>query len=245
MVNSSAVLKEMLTLVGDRRNAVSADVDGVAGVLVQVVSHVLLARSVGDTSRESVFIHHFGVSSVAGSTSLAVDNDLGGEGHGGGLSVVVVSEVHDVESVSERRGGALCPARAAVLRDVLVLGPRKQVVGLVSRLVSAPVQGLRQRLRSLEQLPASGIVTSVQGGGLGNSACAFGIFHECPVLRVRSILGLIGVARIVLLFLGSLVHFLLGPGVNGNGEFALRLNGDIVGTSDNSEETVLSPVMSP
>lgn len=61
---------------------------------------------------------------------------------------LVVAVVHDVEAVREGTRGTLRPAGTAVLRDVLVLTPGKQVdwgcldVGVG---VSAPVEVLRKR----------------------------------------------------------------------------------------------------
>ena len=53
------------------------------------------------------------------------------------------------------------------------------------------------------------------------------------------------VEGIVLLSIGSLMHFLLGPGVLGGGPGAIGLNVDVVGASADAEETFLAPVFTP
>ena len=246
MVNSSAVLSQVLTLVGSRGRAVSADVDGLASVLVKVVSNVLHAGGVRNASFESVVVDLRGISSVARASSLAVHNHLGGESDGGKLgSLVVVPEVHDVESVGKGRGGSLGPAGTAVLRNVLVLVPGKQVPGSAVSRVGSPVNSLGQ-LVGRQHLPTSEAVSGVNSGGLGDSAASLLSLKEGGAhLRVRSVLCLVGVSGVVLLIVSGLVGELVGPGVDWDSELALTLDGDVVHASHHSEESVLSPVGSP
>jgi len=101
MVDCFAVLLEILSSEWNWSNAVFADIDGFAGIFVQVVGDVLLTRSVGDSRVERVLVDSRRVTSVAGSAGLTVDDCLSGESNGRGLGEIVVLEVHDVESVSE------------------------------------------------------------------------------------------------------------------------------------------------
>ena len=86
--------------------AVLALVDGTASERFRVFGNVLLARGVWDTLLVSELVDASWVSTLAASSSTAVDNDLSVESN---WSWVLVSE-HDVESVSNRRGGSLGPA---------------------------------------------------------------------------------------------------------------------------------------
>jgi len=72
----------------------------------QVVSDVLLARTVGDTMVEGVLVNESGVTTIAATAGIAVDNGLGVQTNGSG----VLQVVQDVESVSEGTGGTLGPA---------------------------------------------------------------------------------------------------------------------------------------
>ena len=63
-----------------------------------------------------------GVSSIAASSSLAVDDDLGREGN-----IRPGSVAGDVDAIGNRRSGSLCPAAPAVSRNVLILAPREVV----------------------------------------------------------------------------------------------------------------------
>jgi len=67
----------------------------------------------------SVFVNSNRVTSVARAASLTVDDVLRVETNRG----LGVQAIEDVESISDGGGGTLSPARATVLRDVLVLVP--------------------------------------------------------------------------------------------------------------------------
>ena len=73
------------------------------------------------------------VPALAGASGPTIDNGLSGHGCVGELLPVS----HD-EAVGQGRSGTLCPTRTAIVRNVLVHGPR-QVVGAVD---VAPVPGL-------------------------------------------------------------------------------------------------------
>ena len=116
------------------RPAVLAAVDGRA-VLVDGLVH--RAGLVGDAVAVGVGIHAVGKAALARAAARAVDHFLLGEVDRRPLALP-----HQVDSVRQRRGRSLRPARAAVVRDVLVLVPRRVVVALDV----ADVVALRKRL---------------------------------------------------------------------------------------------------
>ena len=77
--------------------AITAEVDVRAHAALEVVGGVLLARGVGDTVLVGVLIDATWVSTIARTTGLAVDDDLGVKADWGRL--LVCSLVEDVESV--------------------------------------------------------------------------------------------------------------------------------------------------
>ena len=79
-----------------------------------------------ETSFVSVLINSTGIATVAGATSLAVNNNLSVEGDRGGT----FQAVEDVKSVSDGRCGTLSPAGAAVARNVLVFVPGHVVASI-------------------------------------------------------------------------------------------------------------------
>ena len=85
--------------------AVSADVNGLTG-MVEVVGDVLLAGRVWDTMVVGILEDVDWVSTVASAASLAVNHHLGVQSDWGRGFITE----HDVESVSEGRGGSLGPA---------------------------------------------------------------------------------------------------------------------------------------
>ena len=115
------------------------------------------------------------VAAVAGASLLAVDNDLSVETNWSrGLQVS-----QDVESVGDGGSGALCPAGAAVARNVLVLGPRHVVLAVHV----SPVNILRQVL-SLVQVPSIGSGLNLTTGEVSvlNTAAVFLLGQESIVL---------------------------------------------------------------
>jgi len=106
VVHGGAAVETIVTLSGRRPGAVSAEINVLAHAVDKVVSSVLLARRVRNTVLKGIFVNLGRVATVAGATSLAVNDDLSVEANG---SVTLQTEV-DVESVSESRGGTLSPA---------------------------------------------------------------------------------------------------------------------------------------
>jgi hypothetical protein len=108
-VDSSAVIRDafcVITFLANWRNAISADIDVLAVVLLQVGSLVLLARRVRDALRGGIFIDLDGISTIARSTSLAVDDCLGRQSERSGQ---ILREL-DVESIGESGSSSLSPA---------------------------------------------------------------------------------------------------------------------------------------
>jgi len=196
-----------------------------------VLGLVVLARFFRNTLVITELVDTHGVTTVAITTSLAVDDSLGRKR---GLRIAVVSQ--DVDSVSQSGSGSLGPAGSAVLGNVLVLGPG-DVVDAVD--VSPIPRG--GEVFSLDVAP--GLLFSLQHGfsvelrvelkaagflGLG------GLFFREERFRLGLFLGLLGVVLVT-----------LGPGVSGNTPVAISFNGEIVNASDDSEETVFTPVSTP
>lgn len=88
------------------RRAVTADIVVGAHAVDQVVSGVLFAGRVGDAGCVSVPVDASGVATVAGATSLAVNDGLGIDADRGWVEATV----QDVESIGDSGGGALSPA---------------------------------------------------------------------------------------------------------------------------------------
>jgi len=101
VVNGPALVEACLTSRAWWPGAVSANVDWFALSFVKVVSLVLLARRVWDTFHESILENIAWISTVAVTTSLTVDDNLGVQSNWGHGKVLE----HDVESISNGRGG--------------------------------------------------------------------------------------------------------------------------------------------
>lgn len=105
-----------------RTHAVLAVELAAAGRVSRVGSQVGLAGVVRDAFLECEFVHVRRLAAVAAVVRAeAVHDHLGREGP----VLQVVGQ--DVGAVREGRGGALRPARPAVLRDVLLFGPGQLV----------------------------------------------------------------------------------------------------------------------
>jgi hypothetical protein len=158
-----------------------------------------------------------GVAAVARAASLAVDNDLGVEADG----TVRLEVVKDVEAIGDGAGGALGPAGAAVLGDVLVFVPGEVVLAVHV----SPVDGGGQVL-GLVKLPSGNGVApfAVFKFSDGNAATVHGLRHEGLSLRVEGlgegVYGLV-VEDGVLLSVGGDVLDAFGPGVLGDGPGAV------------------------
>lgn len=191
--------------------------------LIGVLGQVSLAGLFWDTVPVGIDVHFSGVAAVAGSSSLAVDNDLGGKVE---LRPSVVSG--DVDPVSDGAGGSVSPARAAVDGDVLVAAPRK----IVSSADVAPEPGLGKGLH---------IKVLVRPGG-GHVLLVFFVrFPSAGALFLGEELLGHGVSRVGL----GLISEILGPSVSGGSPRASGLNTKVVLSSDQPEVTLFTPVASP
>lgn len=89
-----------------------------------------------------ISVHISWVSTIAGASSLAVDDDLSVKtDRSGGLEVI-----KDVKAVSNCRGSTLSPARSAVLGNVLVLVPRQVILAIHV----SPVNNCGQRVIAVD-----------------------------------------------------------------------------------------------
>jgi len=230
-VGSNGGAEEIVVLALRRRrgNAGLALLLGQAEFQSGVLGDVVLARFFGDTLVITELVDTDGFTTVAITTGLTVDDGLGTEGN---LRISVVSQ--NVDSVSQRRGSTLSPARSAVNGDMLVLGPGE----VVDTIGVSPIPGLGE-VTSLDVAP-------------GESFGLSGVLSEL----VSEFVVDLHASRRVLLFrsseesfrlglLGGVVLVTVGPGVSGNTPVAVSFDGKVVDTSDDSEETVLTPVSTP
>ena len=183
-------------VLGRRPGAVLAFLDIRAAELVRVLGKISLAGFLRDTVLVSVDVDFSGVSSVAASSSLAVDDDLRGEGHG---RPGVLSD--DVDSVGDGAGRSMGPAGSAVGGDVLVSGPT-EIVGSVD-VSPVPLIGKVFNVEVfVRSRPGHEFLKGILGrfssaGGLGSGKGLLGL----EVLEVRL----------------GLVSLVVGPGVGGVG----------------------------
>ena len=196
------------------------------------------------TSLAREFVHLSGITAIARAASIAVDNHLGRKGNRGSGAQII----HDVEPVSNSRGGAFGPAGATVLRDVLVLVPGQ----IVLTILISPVNGGGKilflvklpRVRSLFQFTVS-----------EDSFSSAASFDDC-LLRFEEVNGLIKlglrelvnsgiIVWVVLLSLGGLMPNLISPRILWCGESTVALNVDVVDTTADTEEALLTPVSAP
>ena len=91
---------------GRGSSAVTAHIDGLAAAIDIVVSLVVSAATMDEAGCVGELVHITGVSTIAGATSVAVDNHLGGKSKRAGHHVIL----QDVESISDSRCSSLGPA---------------------------------------------------------------------------------------------------------------------------------------
>ena len=96
----------------------------------------------------------------------------------------------------------------------------------------------------LERVLEDGVLNSAATGG-GGISLVDEVVGGVRVLRLRESVDGLVVSWIVQLVIGGDVPFWLGPGVLGDSPGAVALNGDVVGTTADTEETILTPVGSP
>ena len=129
VVHCRAVLDAALTYSWGRSDTIAADINILAHSVLEVQGDVVHARCVLQAGGICPLVNLCWISSIAGSSCLAIDDDLGVEANWG--SLLASHTIHDVESISDSRCGTLCPARAAVLRDMLVLIPGEIVYSVL------------------------------------------------------------------------------------------------------------------
>ena len=214
------VLANLVSLVVLHRVALSARRTVHAAVHVVaslVLGLVHLAGLVGNTLLVGVFEHARVPSSRAGSGVAAVDHLLHRQLHGGPRSLA-----HQVHAVSHSRGRCLCPAGAAVLRNVLVLLPG----GVVHSVDVADVVAL-------------GNVLGLQVG--------VGTRRDDVLLRPVGVGQQAGV-REVLRSVHSRAHLLVRHHLLGDarhGPLTVRLDAEVVLSAHDAEPALLSPEGAP
>jgi hypothetical protein len=118
-----AVFNAAVTLGRRGTMAVSANVNWVTVILIKILGDILHARRIRDTIVVSIVVNTRWVTSKAWATCLAVNHNLGVKSNWGGIKILK----HDIESVSKSRGSSVSPARATVLRNVLVARPWNEI----------------------------------------------------------------------------------------------------------------------
>jgi hypothetical protein len=97
VVYGSASIKSIISNFRRWPGAVTAEINGSTVAINQVVSSILLTRRVRDSIVKGIEIDLTWVSSIAGASSLTVDNDLGIKTNWRGGQ----TSIQDVESVSD------------------------------------------------------------------------------------------------------------------------------------------------
>jgi len=245
--HSSAAREAIITERGRGPEAVTAEINVGASTGDKVVGGVLLAGRVGNTEGGSVKVDFSGVTTVARATSVAVDDSLGVEADGGGEGKVGV----DVESISEGGGGALSPAGSTVSGDVLVLVPGK----VVSSVVVSPVDS-GGNIEGVHNSPGAGsdVTLTFSESRLGDTASLGLVLIEeilshdgvgVLVLGLGHVVDNGVVSLVVLLFVSGGVLNSISPGVERLSPVATGLDGDVVLSLDDTDETIFTPVGTP
>jgi len=213
---------------GGRHVTVLTKMSTTAGSTNGDLSLVVLAGVFRDTVFVSELVDSQRITTLAVTTSLTVEDNLHSESN---VRESVVSGNHD--SVSESRSGSFSPAGSTVTGTVGGSSPGKEVsVADVS-----PVHSLRESF-SLDAFESR---LTALGGEFVESAVEL----EAVSLVVGSQRSL---TRSALLGGGSLVGVvsnIVGPGVFGDDPVATTFDTDGVGTSGDTEETVLTPELAP
>ena len=194
------------------RRTVHAAVHVVASLVLGLVH---LAGLVGNTLLVRVSVHTRVPSSVAGSGVTAVDHLLHRQLHAGPRSLA-----HQVHAVSDGRGGSLCPAGAAVLRNVLVLVPG----GVVATVDVADVVALGNLLRLQV--------------GVGQRRGDHLLLTLVDGAAVREVASTVVQTAHLVVQTHSLGHLRNGPRAH-------RLDAEVVLAAHDAEPALLSPVGSP
>ena len=98
--------------------AISANVNRSTSV-TKVLGSVLFARRVGDSVSVGIVVDSSWVSTLAVTSSFAVDHDLSVKINWEGIKSLEMN----IKSISKGRGGSLSPARSTVSRNMLVHVP--------------------------------------------------------------------------------------------------------------------------
>jgi hypothetical protein len=236
-----SVVRDLPVLVLSDSGTVSASISSLEAVFTnlnirasetcRVFSNIVLARIFRNTVRLSKSVDTSSITTLAGTTSTAVNDSLDGKSdfREGGVS-------GDIDSISQSRSTTLSPARSAVNRDVLVLSPGDVVL---STDVS-PIPGSRKIVganMSPREFSSEGFLTRVleeisNSAALGTSL-GEKIFQSSVSFRLDFFSS------------STLISDIVSPGILRNTPLAFRLNTKVVGTSDNSEETTFTVVRSP
>merc|ERR1719473_262423 len=194
---------------------------------LEVLRLVGLAGLVRDARLVRVRVHAARVAAVAGAAAAAVDEHLGGQVDGWPRALA-----HDRDAVRQRARGALRPAGAAVLGDVLVLIPRAEV-GAVD---VAPVpRGGEVRRREVR-------VRQRRGDAVGLGELEGGLLHAAGLLLRRRRGRGLGQRRGLVDGEGEAAGSIVDAR---HGELAVALDAEVVDALGDAEPARLAPVAAP
>lgn len=185
-----------------------------------------MATLLRDSVFVTVLVDSYGVSSVARTTSIAVDDGLDGEHHSWESSVT-----EDVDTICKTACCSMSPAGTAVDGNVLISGVTEEV----DAIDVAPVPILWELFGTQKLMGKRGFdERSLEGWVSTVAAIPMEQFmppslHWCTE----------GFGR------GSLVTFVIGPSVPRNGIGALTFDTEVVLAPNDAEHTQLTPVSTP
>lgn len=223
--------------------AVLADLDWRTGEFLWVDSLVVLAGLFWDTSLVGILVDSHWVSSITASSSIAVDDNLWGDGH---LGERVVSE--DIDSVSDGRGGSHGPAGTAVDGEMLVSGVA-EVVGSSDVLPGE----LGWDVIGLEVFVGLGSSDDLLDSSVGQSLAVSDVDASWLLFPVK-VLDLSGLLLqlfslelfLVLWSVGDInIRRVVAPGVLWDGPVTFIFNSHVIGSSNKLEHTVNTPIGTP
>jgi len=204
-------------------------------LFAEIKSNILFTRWIWDTISVSIFPDTTWVSTFTITTSFTVYDNLSIQSNRGWVSEVG----HDVESISKSWSSTLGPAWATVNWNMLIFTPWK----IVDTIDVTPVPVVWK----------VGLINFIPGILLWWSFSVFeGSFFSSASFALQEFwfnfwefLHEFLVQWIISLLLSGMMSLIIGPCIFWSTPGTIGLDSNVVGTSDNSEETLFSPMGSP
>jgi hypothetical protein len=154
--------------------------------------------------------------------------------------------VHNIDPISEGGSGPMSPAGTAVLRNMLVSGPREVVntINVAPVPVGRDVLNIENFMRKWHgDVSWSGSLWSNDFISVEESVLGSFIFLLNFSFKTREeVLNILDRFR----FLGAFsTFFTFSPGINGSSKSTVSFNSDVVDASDDSEESIFSEMLTP